>query len=247
SIGARTAHVSQPYVDATAAPEHGPEHGVAYFETGALTDFLQEAHAAGLQVGLHAIGDEAIEQALTAWERVHQGLDSRLRRHFRARGHRLEHFEMPSPRHLDRVAMLGLAVSVQPAFDAAWGNSGQLYEQRLGEERALAMNPFRSLMDRGVIVGAGSDAPITPLDPFAGVHALQFHHDPGQRLTREDALRMFTVGGAALAHLDDKKGRLRPGMHADFAVYPDDPSTVEDPASLRPILTVSLGREVFVA
>ena len=243
SIGARTAHLDEPYVDA----DGSHDHGVAYFETGALTDFLQEAHAAGLQVGLHAIGDAAIEQALSAWERVHQQLDSRLRRHFRARGHRIEHFEMPSAEHLERVAMLGLALSVQPAFDAAWGHPGDLYEQRLGQERATTMNPFRNALDRGITMGAGSDAPITPLDPMGGLVALERHHDPLQRLTREDAVRMFTSGAARLAHQDDKKGKLQPGMHADFVAYDDDPLTVTDPRQLEPIMTVSLGREVFVA
>lgn len=244
SIGARTAHVSEPYGEAGGG---GHEHGVAYFETGALTDFLQEAHAAGLQVGLHAIGDAAIDQALTAWERVHQQLDSRLRRHFRARGHRIEHFEMPAPDHLERVAMLGLALSVQPAFDAAWGHSGQLYEQRLGRARATAMNPFRDALDRGIAIGAGSDAPITPLDPMSGVAALETHHDPAQRLTRGDAIRMFTIGGARLARQEEKKGRLQPGMHADFAAYDADPFEATEAPNRSPILTVSLGREVFVA
>ena len=243
SIGARTAHVSQPYVDGDGAHDHG----VAYFETGALTDFLQEAHAAGLQVGLHAIGDEAIEQALDAWERVVQGLDTRLRRHFRARGHRLEHFEMPTTAHIERVAMLGVALSVQPAFDAAWGHPGQLYEQRLGESRAALMNPFRTLLDHGIVIGAGSDAPITPLDAMDGIDALEAHHDATQRLTRDDALRLFTTGGARLAHQESKKGRLQPGMHADFAAYPNDPTTAPTLADLRPILTVSLGREVFAS
>ena len=92
-----------------------------------------------------------------------------------------------------------------------------MYEQRLGEERALRMNPFQSLLERGVEVGAGSDAPITALDPLGGVEALEGHHDRSQRLSRADAFRLWTWGGARLGRQEDKKGHLEPGVHADFA------------------------------
>lgn len=141
--------------------------------------------------------------------------------------------------------MLGLAISVQPTFDAEWGNPGGLYEQGLGWERAANMNPFRGLIDRGIEVGAGSDSPITTIDPMVGIAAFEAHHDPMQRLSREVAMRLYTLGSARLAHLEEKKGSLQPGMHADFAVYETDPLEADTLDGLRPILTVSLGREVF--
>jgi predicted amidohydrolase YtcJ len=238
SLGAHTAHLFEPYVD-------DGTFGTAFFDDDALCEFLHNAHLAGLQVGLHAIGDKAIDQALRAWERVYGALDTRLRRHFRARRHRIEHFEMPRAEHIERAAILGLAISVQPSFDVAWGHSGGLYEQRLGQERAQHMNPLRTLQERGLVLGAGSDAPITDLDPMKGIGALEHAHDPAQRFTRDEAIRMHTVGGALLAHLEDKKGRLDPGMHADFVAFDRDPWSVPDVSGLRPMLTVSEGREVF--
>jgi predicted amidohydrolase YtcJ len=238
SIGARTAHLSQPYADAE-------EAGAAYIPEDDLVEFFHNAHLAGLQVAVHAIGDGAIEEGLRAWERVYGALDSRGRRHFRARRHRVEHFEMPSPDQVERAAMLGLAISVQPAFDAEWGGPGALYELRLGEGRARAMNPFGTLIARGMAVGAGSDSPVTPLDPMAGIAALESHHAPDQRLTREEAVRLFTFGSAVLCHLEEKKGSLEPGMQADFAAYEEDPLGAEELGGLRPVLTVSVGREVF--
>ena len=183
---------------------------------------------------------------LTAWERVYGALDSRDRRHFRARRHRIEHFELASPEVIERAAMLGLGASVQPAFDRTWGQPGGLYDQALGPERAEAMNPFRTLLERGLEVGAGSDSPITPLDPMFGIWALEQHHDPDQRISRGEAVRLWTAGSARLAH-QDKKGILEPGMHADLAAYEKDPFAVEDVRGLRPILCVSLGREVYAA
>jgi predicted amidohydrolase YtcJ len=109
------------------------------------------------------------------------------------------------------------------------------------------MNPFRNLIDRGLTLGGGSDSPITPLDPMAGVAAAEMHHDPRQRLSREEALRLFTVGAATVANLEGKKGKLEPGMHADFAAFEVDPVTAGSLANARPVLTVSVGREVYAA
>ena len=240
SIGARTAAVSKAYAD-------GADAGVVYFDDEVLEGFFSDGHDAGLQVGMHAIGDRAIEQVLTAWERVYHRLDSRERRHFRARRHRIEHFEMPSVEHVERAAMLGLAVSMQPTFDLEWGQPGGLYTQALGAVRAQAMNPVRLLLDRGVVVGVGSDAPVVRMDAWLTIHALEHHHDVGQRLTRPEAIRIHTAGSARLAHQEEKKGVLEPGMHADLVAYDADPLEADDVRDLRPILTVSLGREVWQA
>lgn len=240
SIGARTAAVNEPYVD-------GPGTGRRAYADDELAEFFHAGHLAGLQVGVHAIGDAGIAQVIGTWERVYHTLDSRGRRHFRARRHRVEHFEMADRALVERAAALGLAISVQPAFDAAWGFPGGLYEQALGPRRAVAMNPFRDLVDRGLEVGAGSDSPITPMDPLAAIEALERHHDPWQRLSRWQALRVCTLGSARVGRQDDKKGSLEPGKHADFAAYDRDLVEAEEPGGVRPILTVSLGREVFAA
>jgi hypothetical protein len=239
SVGAGTAWLSASDVDGG--------RGTGSFADDELAEFFHSGHAAGLQVGVHAIGDAAIEQVISVWERVYQALDSRERRHFRARRHRIEHFELPSSAQVERAAMLGLAASVQPAFDAVWGHAGGLYERRLGRDRAQAMNPFRSMLDRGVDVGVGSDSPITPLDPMAAIEALERHHDPAQRLSRAEGIRLHTVGSAHIGRQEAKKGALAPGMHADFAAFDADPFDEPSVAGLRSILTVSLGREVHMA
>jgi predicted amidohydrolase YtcJ len=238
SIGARTAAISAPYED-------GDGTGTLYEKDDELAEVFHNAHLAALQVAVHAIGDTAIEQALRVWERVYRALDSRQRRHFRARRHRIEHFELPTMDQVERAAALGLAISVQPGFDALWGHPEELYERRLGRERATGMNPFATLLSRGLEVGAGSDSPVSPLDPMFGLWALETHHDASQRMSREEAIRLFTIGSARLAHLEEKKGQLRPGFQADFAAYEADPLTADEILGLRPVLTVSRGREVF--
>ncbi len=237
SIGAHTAALSTPYADADG-------RGSLAYDDDELAEFLHNAHLAGLQTGLHVIGDAAIEQALRVWERVYGALGTRERRHFRARRHRLEHFEMASESQVERAAALGLAISIQPAFDLTWGHPGGMYELRLGEERAASMNPFGTAVARGIEVGAGSDTPVTPLDPMLAMWALEHHHDPRQRMDRLEAIRLCTVGAARLAHLE-KKGRLEPGAAADLAAFEIDPVEAEDVRGLRPVLTVSRGREVY--
>jgi predicted amidohydrolase YtcJ len=238
SIGARTASVMAPYADSGGT-------GTSYHADDELETFFHAGHMAGLQVGVHAIGDRAIGQVLSVWERVYGALDSRERRHFRARRHRVEHFEMASTSQIERAAMLGLAVSVQPTFDRYWGQPGGLYDAGLGWDRAAAMNPFRTMIERGIEVGAGSDSPITPFDPMLSITACETHHDVAQRLSRFEAIRLHTSGGARVGHQEEKKGVLRPGMHADMAAFDADPMTIDSVEGLRPILTISLGREVF--
>jgi predicted amidohydrolase YtcJ len=240
SIGARTSALSAPFTT-------GGGSGSLAFDDEVLEGFFHDGHGAGLQVGMHAIGDRAIEQVIAAWEHIYQRLDSRERRHFRARRHRIEHFEMPTMEQVERAAMLGLAVSMQPTFDLTWGHPGGLYEQAVGADRAAAMNPIQLLLDRGLVVGVGSDAPVVPIDPWLTIHALEHHHDPSQRLGRVAAIRAHTTGSARLAHQEEKKGTLEPGMHADVAVYDEDPLEIDDVRTLRPVMTVSLGREVWLA
>ena len=240
SVGARTAWMREPYAD-------GEGSGTSYYSDDQVAEFFHAGHLAGLQVAVHAIGDAAVDQVIGTWERVYQSLDSRGRRHFRARRHRIEHFELVDAGLLERAAALGLAVSVQPAFDAEWGHAGGLYELALGEGRASRMNPFRSIVGRGIELGAGSDSPVTDLDPLAGVAALQDHHDPTESMSRDEAIRLFTIGAARLAHHDDKKGVLAPGAHADLVAWEGDPFEAEDLGTVRAVLTVSLGREVYAA
>ena len=96
---------------------------------------------------------------------------------------------------IERMRDLGMVASVQPAFDAAWGGDAGMYVERLGVQRALATNPFADLADAGVALALGSDAPVTPLDPWGGVHAAVDHRTPGSGLRPFDAFDAATHGG----------------------------------------------------
>jgi predicted amidohydrolase YtcJ len=214
SLGSHTAALSRPYAD---RPE---EHGHLYHAREHLVDFIGRAHSAGLQVAMHAIGDQAIEELLAAFEEV---LGNHPREDHR---HRIEHAELLRPGQIERIARWGIVLAVQPAFEAFWGGPEGMYASRLGPERVCQTNPFRQLQDAGIVIAGGSDSPITPIDPLAGMAAAVGHPNPRHRLSLVEAVRLFTSGGATAAFQEEQKGLLREGLRADLVVLSRDPRRV---------------------
>jgi predicted amidohydrolase YtcJ len=126
---------------------------------------------------------------------------------------------MPTPDVVTRMAALGVVASVQPVFDALWGGAAGMYARRLGVERALSTNPFADLVDAGVALALGSDAPVTPLDPWGGVHAAVDHRTPGSGLRPFDAFDAATHGGWYAARAEHPEGPLAVGARASLALW----------------------------
>jgi predicted amidohydrolase YtcJ len=235
SLGSHTAALSTPYED---RPD---SCGALYHDDGELTELYVRASQAGIQVGVHAIGDVAIGQALRCARRAIKAVGPTA---FRGCRHRIEHVELLGADGADRMATLGLAASVQPAFDAAWGGPDGMYARRLGPRRAKSMNPFADLWRRGVPTGGSSDSNVTPLDPWHGVAAAVHHHRPSQRLGLPVALEVFTLGGRILARQERVSGTIEPGQRADLTAFPGD-VLAADPAELEggeAIFTMVAGR-----
>ncbi|MDQ4143114.1 MAG: amidohydrolase family protein [Actinomycetota bacterium] len=228
SFGTHTAWLQEAYVGEP--PSGSSACGTSYRSDEELLEFFTLAQRAGLQAGVHAIGDAAIEQAIRTWEKVSEAFGVEQ---VKAVGHRIEHFECAKDEHIHRAARLGLRASVQPAFDAFWGGTEGLYAQRIGEERALEMNRFASMQKAGLIVGAGSDSTVTPLDPFLQMTALRAHHLPEESMSPSAALKTHTLGSHALARHQDKAGSLAAGMRADLALLDRDPLEVDPDELLK--------------
>ena len=222
SFGSHSAWMSDGYI--TPPPDGTPATGISYRDDGELFDFFLGAQDRGLQVGVHAIGDAAIEQAIATWEKVVDkvGSDEVTRL-----GHRIEHFECATDDHIERARALGLRASVQPAFDRYWGGPDGLYAQRIGWDSAREMNRFASMVNGGLIVGAGSDSTVTPLDPFLQIASLRTHHLEDERLGRIESLRLHTTGAHALAHGPGLRGTLEVGASADLVALDRDPVATE--------------------
>ncbi|WP_426762856.1 amidohydrolase [Pseudarthrobacter sp. 1G09] len=210
SIGSRTAALRSGYSD---APE---ERGSLYLGVEEAAAHLAACSLAGIQGGFHVIGDAGLATALAALDLAAEQVGEQR---VRAAGHRFEHVEMTDGDAIARLAKYSVTVSAQPAFDAAWGGSGGLYGQRLGE-RSGSMNQFAALYSAGVPVCFGSDSPVTPLRPWSSVRACLEHHNDGQRISARAAFLGHTrAGWRAAKYSDPMAGQLVPGAPASFAVW----------------------------
>jgi hypothetical protein len=140
---------------------------------------------------------------------------------------------------------MGVYLSMQPQFDAAWGGAGELYERRLGLERTRSMNAFASISRAGATLCGGSDAPICELNPLIGMQAAVDHHQEDERLTRHEALAMYTVNAARFGFEEHRTGNLVAGSSADFIVLDRDPLDAAAFAECRVLQTWIGGRLAF--
>ena len=226
AIGSRTAALREPYADDPAT------RGELFLDAGQVANHLTAVTRAGSHSSFHVIGDRAMDEYLVGLETAAsvEGIPALHRA-----GHRLEHAEMIDARALATLVLHGVRLSVQPAFDAAWGGPEGMYPRRLGKIRAGALNPFADLVGGGLPIALGSDSPVTPFDPWGAVRAALFHHAPEQRITARAAFRAHTRGGWRLAGLDGTgAGEIRVGAPAHLAVWRTDALVVQVPEGALP-------------
>lgn len=212
SLGSRTAALGAPYAD---DPQGGA--GSLHLSAEQITMHVLAATRAGVQAGFHAIGDRALQEVLLGLETAAdlEGLAA-----VRARGHRVEHALLVGAPALAALVLLGLRLSVQPAFDTRWGGPSGMYASRLGATRAADTTPLADLAGAGVPLALGSDTPVTPFDPWAAVAGALLLHSADQRISARAAFRAHTRGGWRLANLDHTgAGEIRLGAPAHLAVW----------------------------
>ncbi|MDY7225786.1 amidohydrolase [Hyalangium rubrum] len=242
ALGSRGAALHEPYSD-----EAG-QYGLLLLSPEELEARARAFMRRGFQVCIHAIGDRANTLVLDV---LLQCAEETGTRHLR---HRVEHAQILRKEDIRRLGAAGLVASVQPTHatsDMGWA------EARLGRERLEGAYAWRSLKEAGAQLALGSDFPIENPDVLAGLYAARTRQDaagrpeggwmPHERLTAEEALEGFTVGPAWASFKEDRRGRLAPGMDADFVALSVDP--VEGPAAelvdARVVATVVAGAEVF--
>jgi len=220
SLGGHTAALHQPYND---QPD---TRGIMLYTQRKLNKIIHDAHRAGLQMAVHAIGDRALSAALKAFRRAFKKSprnDSR---------HRIEHCSVLNPTLIKAMSSLGIIASVQPHFVV----SDFWVTKRVGEERARWVYPFKSLIHEGITVAAGSDCPVEPINPLLGMWAAMTRTDSyDENVTAEEALRMYTLNAAYASFQEDKKGSIEAGKFADFTVLSDDPCVVS-PEKIKEIV-----------
>ncbi len=216
SLGSRTALCFRPYLG-------DPGNcGIEVTPTDRIQALAASAARLGLPCAVHAIGDRAVASVLDALEAA-PPLTAGAR-------HRIEHLQLVRRRDLPRLKRLSIVASMQPSHCPSDIPLVRKYWGARGTDAYI----FRTIIDRGIDVAFGSDVPIEPLDPIAGIAAAVRRARPGsrhvfypeERLRVSQAIYHFTVGPAIAAGEADRRGRLVPGYPADFVVLSDDPLKV---------------------
>ncbi|MFC2161723.1 amidohydrolase [Acidobacteriota bacterium] len=215
-----------------------------------LAQTATEVLKLGFNLRVHCIGDAANRIAINAYERALKatginGADARFA---------LEHCQVLTPEDIPRLAKLGIIASMQPLHATEDMNFA---EARMGSERLKYAYIWSDLLDLGVAFATGTDYSVSPYNPFYTLHAAVTRQDrennppggwiPEQALTREEALRAATMGGAYAMFAEDILGSIEVGKLADFVVIPVDYMTVpaEDIWKIKPEMTVIGGEVVY--
>jgi len=251
SLGSHTAAMIEPYAD---DPQNS---GLARYDPVKLNEMTQERVLAGFQIGFHAIGDKGVQMALDAFAEAEKvakeahvkaangGDDYRLR---------IEHAQVTTPAQIAQFKQLKLIASMQPNHlltDMRWA------QDRLGPKRAATSYAWLSFLNKGVGLAFGTDYPIEPVTPFPGLYAAvtrksengKQEYFPEQRITVDQAIAGYTQGSAFAEFEEKEKGKLVPGMLADFVVLDRDltASSPEKILATKVLRTVVGGKTVYEA
>jgi predicted amidohydrolase YtcJ len=210
-----------------------------------MIELIRQARRLNMPAAVHAIGDKAVSNVLDAFEAVPLP-------DFGARN-RIEHLQLVRRSDIARVKKLRVVASVQPSHCPSDIEIVRKYWGERGKDAYI----FRTLIDKGIDLAFGSDAPIEPLNPLAGMAAAVRRSRQGsndslhseQRVTAAEALYRFTVGPAIACGQEHERGYLLPGYPADFTVLENDPTKVAASKlyDLKVLATVLDGKLVYSA
>jgi predicted amidohydrolase YtcJ len=233
ALGSRGAALLAPYADAPAST------GLIVNTEEKLMPVLLAALRKGVQIETHAIGDRGNRYVLDLYEKAFAAVPV-AERAVREPRWRVEHAQVIAPADIPRFAKLGVIASMQPSHAI-----GDLYfaPSRLGPERLKGAYAWRSLLDSGAVICGGSDAPVErgePLIEFYAAVARQaldgfsnadWHRE--QRVTRAEALKIFTLAPAWASFQENERGSIAVGKAADFSVFDRDIMSVPEPEILK--------------
>ncbi len=221
TLGSGTALFLEPYADAPGTT------GLAQMSYAELERQVVMADKAGLQIGIHAIGDKANRWVLDAYERARQLNGKRDSRH------RIEHAQVLCDEDIRRFAVLGVVASMQPTHCIT---DKRFAEKRIGVERCEGAYAWRRLLDAGAMVAFGTDYPVEPISPLEGLYAAVTRKDrtgepgdgwfPDQKLSMEEAIAMYTLESARAEFMEDRKGVIKEGYLGDVVMFDKDLMTV---------------------
>ena len=238
AIATRTAYLSEPYEGSMC------DHGILAMESAEIEQQVMDMHKAGFQVCIHANGDATIDMVLTAYERAHKAhprTDTR---------HRIEHCTLVNPDLLARMKALGVVATPFCTYVYHHGEKMRYY----GEQRLEWMFAQRSFIDSGVVSTGATDYPPGPFEPLLGIQSCVTRTAStgkewgiNQRVSVEEALRLYTLNGAYASFEENIKGSVEVGKLADLVVLGSDPTQI-DPLGIKDIQimrTILGGKTVY--
>ena len=241
SAGGRTAWMKQPYLG------EDDNRGTQILSDEELEALVLDYHGKGYQLACHAIGDAAIEQLITAYEKALANVPDPDRRH------RIEHCGFSNDEQHKRMRKAGIYPCPQQVFIYDFGDG---YISVLGKDRALSSYPLKTWRDLGFKPATGSDSPVCHPNPFPNIYTMLTRKtgkgtvmDARERVSIGEALQVYTEYGAFSQKLEDVKGKLVPGHFADVAVFSRNmlEATPEEILhDTRCVLTMRGGEVVFV-
>jgi predicted amidohydrolase YtcJ len=249
SLGSKTAALLEPYSD---DPNNS---GLPQYEAAKLNAMTKERVLAGYQIGFHAIGDKGVQMALDAFAGAEKAAkDAKVKAADGGSDYRLriEHAQVTTPQQILRFKELKVIASMQPSHlvtDMNWA------ESRLGSKRAEHSYAWAEFLRHGVTLAFGTDYPVEPVAPFRGLYSAltrmsedgKKSYYPAQKLNIEQAIAAYTTGAAFAEFAEKQKGKLEPGMLADFVVLDQDITAAPPPKLLgtQVLRTVVGGKTVY--
>ena len=251
SLGSKTAALLEPYSD---DPKNS---GMPQYDAAKLNAMTRERVLAGYQIGFHAIGDKGVQLALDAFAEAEKAAkeakvkaaDGGNNNDYRLR---IEHAQVTTPQQILRFKELKVIASMQPSHlltDMNWA------ESRLGPKRAEHSYAWAEFLRHGVVLAFGTDYPVEPVTPFRGIYAAltrmsedgKKSYYPAQKLNIEQTIAAYTTGAAFAEFAEKQKGKLEPGMLADFVVLDRDITAALPPKILetKVLRTVVGGKTVY--
>ncbi|WP_449445843.1 amidohydrolase [Ureibacillus acetophenoni] len=238
ALGGSTAALSEPYAD------NSNNNGMFIYTDQQLEEYVQLARKYQSAVAIHTIGDAAAEQMIQAIEKYPVPKGQR---------DRLIHACVLREDLVKRLQQLPVILDIQPAFvpsDFPW------VMERLGDERLEWAYAWRKLMDNGLICANGTDTPIEDVDPIKTIYAAVERKKPGEdhdgylpdeKLTRFEAVQLYTLGSAKAICKEDERGLIKLGYDADFTIFDRDlfDGTSEEMLNAKVVKTVVAGNVVY--
>ncbi len=234
TFGAKTACMWEPFSD---APDMC---GFCVIDEDEIYEKMRDAHNNGLQIAIHVIGDKGNRVCVNLYKKL---LDEFPRKDHR---HRIEHASMLTDDVIEDMNRYEIIASCQPPFI---NSEYKWLEKRLGKERCKYTYPMKSIIEGGVVLISGSDAPIEDPNPILGLHALVNRNGfvPEQCISMKEALKTYTINAAYGAFEEKVKGSIEVGKLADFVILDRNPLEVpkDKIKDIQILETIIRGKTVY--